>query len=226
MTINKTFHKICHKYYTTRTSEQLMKHFNINITITNCVAKTNLSKDMIIVEQLLFYPNIFRSKHIFNQIDLYLCKSKHVHFKILKNGSIHITGCKSLLDCNSKLVNLYEVLKQYKVITTENHFIYENEIVMTNCCFRLLYINNIDHDNIYLDGTIGMEYEMFTILSVRHCTPYLQITIANKKNSKRTNISIFRTGKILCSGLYTNDELIVIFKFMNYLFWFVTDHKK
>lgn len=167
-------------------------------------------------------------KSFYNQtsIIVQLGPEKYVNVKLFKNGSLQITGCRSVRQFIKALIILFEELRALKAVLdsdtcnkiVEKPFVadiaavdiakvFDVNIAMINCGFRLNF--QIDRMKLYrciLDDKIECTYE-----PIVHACVNLKYAYSEKKS---VSIFVFESGSILITGATQKDHINKSYKFI------------
>jgi TATA-box binding protein (TBP) (component of TFIID and TFIIIB) len=155
-----------------------------------------------------------KSKSFFNQLTIIMRvnENEYMNVKLFKNGSIQITGCKKLSNCNIILNKLINRLNEIVCIKnnnemTEIEFIQDkNSIVISD--FKINMINSnfsvnysINRENLYkllVDTNIQRRFEPGI-----HACVNIKYNIVNgglNNQDHKVSIFVFQTGNIIITG--------------------------
>jgi len=168
-----------------------------------------------------------KQKFFYNQITI-LIKPEHntdINIKLFNNGSIQMTGCKSIIDVLDVLKTLCIELKKIRgSINNETH---ELEIKPFVSNYKNLDIDQIKNFNISMINSnfdIGFEinrkllfeqllFEQFEVIfePLVHAGVNLKY---NYKNEKKVTILIFASGSIVITGANTCDQIKEAYEFI------------
>jgi TATA-box binding protein (TBP) (component of TFIID and TFIIIB) len=169
-----------------------------------------------------------KTKSFFNQVTIEVrTKTKIINVKLFINGSIQLTGCKSINDMYEALNILFQEFRNEKAVIENNKIIerpyvdnlenldinklYDCQIALINSDIKLHF--NIDREKLYnimLEDKISCEYDplIYAGVKVRY----------NYNNDKIISIFIFESGSVIITGSTTSDQLTKAHSFiMKYL---------
>lgn len=154
-----------------------------------------------------------------------LGNASKINMKIFKNGSIQMSGCKSIQSINTVLNKLIIKLKEVKgkmengVIDKITFIEDENKIIPSN--FKIDMINSnykvnmqFDRDKLYnllLKKKIKSAYE----LCIRACVIIKYIPEVDNDESKVVSIFVFQKGNIIITGARSRSHVIAAYEFIN-----------
>jgi len=157
------------------------------------------------------------NKKIFNnQITIKVtCPNNTVSIKLFKNGSIQITGCKSINMCTNILQELFdELLNNYNdiILVSKKENLTVDKIVnfkirMINCNFNVNF--NIDRKKLhnYLENNdINSSFE-----PLAHSAVNIKY---NYKNENKISILVFKRGAIIITGALKKEHIIAAYEFI------------
>jgi len=169
-------------------------------------------------------------KNFYNQVSIVVFsdEGKKINIKLFSNGSIHMTGCKDIVNSISALKNLFIQLKKIKAIydpinnkIVEKSFvensenldvskIYNFKIVMINSNFNIGF--NIDRDKLY---------DLITIKNIAECSydPIIHacVNIKYDCDNKTVSIFVFESGSIIITGANNGKHILDAYNFINKL---------
>ena len=165
-------------------------------------------------------------KNFYNQntIIMRIDDDNFINIKLFKNGSLQMSGCKSLVDVNISLYRLITRLSEKITINTEDE---ENEISFVedidnfrllkfkidfiNCNFAVNYL--INKSELY---KLLIEQKISCMLSPNHACVNIKYKISS---SVKISIFVFQTGNIIITGAkiaeHIKDAYVFIVKFLN-----------
>jgi len=157
-----------------------------------------------------FGGNEWRRKYttFYNQVTLtYQDQYTNKNVKIFPNGSIHVTGCASPIDCNKILAQLKLMFKLILKLDVKHS---EPRIVMINTNFSLnqridlyKFINKIDNDPRFEWDYNPAQYSA------------CKIKFVPMPGMKRISSNIFSSGEIIITGAQTLKEIAYAYKLIN-----------
>lgn len=165
-----------------------------------------------------------KKNHFYNQVTLKINTNndKIINVKLFINGSIQMTGCKSIDGIIEVLTKLINILKDNKDILEENKkdFKYVSNI-------SKLYIDNIDEFKVaminsnFSIGFIIDRYKLFISLVKDNIdTTYdpiihAGVIIRYNINGKIISIFVFESGSIVITGARTCKQINIAYNFIN-----------
>ena len=175
-------------------------------------------------EKTLRKKNISK-KIFFNQLttEVRPSEGKKINIKLFKNGSMQMTGCKSISDINSALNRLVARLVQVKAIVedgkiVEKKFI-ENEeninitdfkIDMINCNYDIMFeINREVLYNMLVELKVECRYE-----PCKHACVNIKFK-QHPDDEKKVSIFVFQSGKIIITGAKNDGHIISAYKYID-----------
>lgn len=162
-----------------------------------------------------------KTKSFFNQLTVIMRvnETEYMNVKLFKNGSIQITGCKKLSNCNIILNKLIERLNE--IVCIKNNDIMEeiefiqnkNSIVVSN--FKINMINSnfsvnysINRENLYkllVDNKTQGRFEPGI-----HACVNIKYNISNgglNSQDHKVSIFVFQTGNIIITGAKNANQI-------------------
>ena len=154
-----------------------------------------------------------------------LDKSKKINMKLFKNGSIQMSGCKSIDNINVGLNKLVNKLKEIKGVM-ENNKIIEKPFVeeidtLTVTNFKIDMINSnyqvkmqVDRQKLYQllqKKKIKSSYEP----CIRACVIIKFIPEIENDGQKEVSIFIFQKGNIIITGARAKSHIIASYTYIN-----------
>jgi TATA-box binding protein (TBP) (component of TFIID and TFIIIB) len=149
-----------------------------------------------------------------------------INMKLFKNGSIQMSGCKSISNINIALNKLITKLKEIKAIIEDNKIIeklfVEDNSELTILNFKIDMINTnykinmlIDRTKLYkllLQKKIKATYEpcIRACVIIKYVPPY-----TNNYDYKEVSIFIFQKGNIIITGAKSQDHIIFTYNYIN-----------
>lgn len=138
-----------------------------------------------------------------------------IDIKIFRNGSVHATGCKSMMDFYCVGTKLIEILKNPKnenkpfVLDTEKIKLSSIKIQMINTNYHINYsiniyllVNLLENNHKYAtENYIEWKWKP----AVGHCCINTKFT---NNDGNKTSIFIFQSGAIIITGCQTIDHVI------------------
>ena len=169
------------------------------------------------------------NKNFFNQLTVEirpnpLNQISKINIKLFKNGSIQMSGCKSVTDCNIVLNKLIlQLSKEYGVIEdnqiVDKLFVSDRDKIMVNN-FKITMINsnfNINYlvnreslYNILLSKKITCRYEP----CIHAC---VNIKFTTSEAIKPVSIFVFQSGNLIITGAKTIKQILECYKYITEL---------
>jgi len=147
-----------------------------------------------------------------------------INMKLFKNGSIQMSGCKSINDINIVLNKLIIRLKEIKAIREDNKIIEKNFISnfdINVIDFKIDMINTnykvniqIDREKLYnllLQKKIKASYEP----CIRACIIIKYIPPIENIDNKEVSIFIFQKGNIIITGARCKNHILSSYNYIN-----------
>jgi TATA-box binding protein (TBP) (component of TFIID and TFIIIB) len=148
-----------------------------------------------------------------------------INLKLFKNGSIQMSGCKSLEYVNIVLNKLLVKIKQIKakiednkiheIKFVENHTdlaITSYKIDMINSNYKVnMQIDRIKFYNLLLKKKIKCSFEP----CIRACVIIKYTPIENNDEEKEISVFVFQKGNIIITGARTKNHIISACKYIN-----------
>ena len=202
------------------------EELNISTVSLTCNIDTeintiNIVKFMTRAEDI----HITQGKHFYNQVTL-IChniKNKNLNIKLFKNGSIQITGCKSVEHFTTTLSVVFGLLTEKKILFINNKIVtktFVNDISKLNMTsinkFKITMINSNMATNVKIDRsllydiikkikTVHVEYD-----SCRHAAVRIYLNTGERDIA----IFVFESGAIIITGAKNKHDLNESFKFI------------
>jgi TATA-box binding protein (TBP) (component of TFIID and TFIIIB) len=173
--------------------------------------------------------------HFYNQITVVVrvsqgqCKdlneSPKINMKLFRNGSVQMSGCKSIKNINIALNKLITKLKEVKAKIEdgkicEKEFIDDSENITVKD-FKIDMINSnyqvnmqIDRDKLYnllLKKKIKSSYEP----CIRACVIIKYVPIKENVEQKEVSVFVFQKGNIIITGARSKSHIISAYNYMN-----------
>jgi TATA-box binding protein (TBP) (component of TFIID and TFIIIB) len=173
--------------------------------------------------------------HFFNQITVVVRvfqgpvtnweEEPKINLKLFKNGSIQMSGCKSLEYVNIVLNKLLVKIKQIKakieenkiheIKFVENHLdlaITSYKIDMINSNYKVnMQIDRIKFYNLLLKKKIKCSFEP----CIRACVIIKYTPTENNDEEKEISVFVFQKGNIIITGARTKNHIISACKYIN-----------
>lgn len=172
------------------------------------------------------------SKNFFNQLTLEVrpCEEKKINIKLFKNGSVQMTGCKSIEDINSALERLIKKISIVKAKIEENKIIEKKfvedakgisitdfKIDMINSNFQLSYMVNREAlYKILVEKQIECRYEpcIHACVNIKYKP--------DEDKEKKVSIFVFQSGNIIITGAKNHVHILRAYKYINTI---LAEHK-
>lgn len=161
----------------------------------------------------------------FNQLttEVRPSEGKKINIKLFQNGSMQMTGCKSIGDINSALNRLVARLIQVKAIVedskiVEKKFIEDEtaikitdfKIDMINCNYDIEFkINREVLYNMLIEMEVECRYE-----PCKHACVNIKFK-ENPDDEKKVSIFVFQSGKIIITGAKNDGHIISAYKYID-----------
>jgi len=166
------------------------------------------------------------NKVFFNQLTMLIYSNyskKNINLKLFKNGSIQMSGCKSIEDCidvinklKEKLSKIYARIENNKIV--EKPFIEENKellisdfkIILINSNFKIPY--SIKREELYrilLEDKINCRYEPCI-----HACVNIKYNDNEDVNMKPVSIFVFQSGNIIITGAKETDRILNAYNYI------------
>lgn len=181
--------------------------------------------------------------HFYNQITVVVrvgqgqCKDLNeapkINMKLFRNGSVQMSGCKSIKNINIALNKLISKLKEVKAKIEdgkicEKEFIEESDKITVKD-FKIDMINSnyqvamqIDRDKLYnllLKKKIKASYEP----CIRACVIIKYVPAKENVEQKEVSIFVFQKGNIIITGARSKSHIISAYNYMNEILLTHTD---
>ncbi len=181
--------------------------------------------------------------HFYNQITVVVrvgqgqCKDLNeapkINMKLFRNGSVQMSGCKSIKNINIALNKLITKLKEVKAKIEdgkicEKEFIDDSESITVKD-FKIDMINSnyqvnmqIDRDKLYnllLKKKIKSSYEP----CIRACVIIKYVPIKENVEQKEVSVFVFQKGNIIITGARSKSHIISAYNYMNEILLTHTD---
>lgn len=154
---------------------------------------------------------------------------KKINFKLFKNGSIQMSGCKKIKEVNIAINKLVNKLKEKKVKIIDNDgkkevfeiSFLENPELVNVSNFKIDMINSnyqvnlqIDRSKLYnllLKKKIPSCYEK----CIRACVIVKYTPVVENPEGKEISIFVFQKGNIIITGAKSKKHIIGAYKYLN-----------
>lgn len=178
----------------------------------------------ILVEKKKKTKKVKKKKSFFNQATLEIKPSNNnaINVKLFKNGSVQMTGCKSIKNAYEILTILINQLKIEKAtltdgVITEKKYVYDHKILKVSD-FKIVMINS----NFKVDYKIDREV-LYNILKKDGITctyePCIHACVNIKFNyfddNKIISIFVFQSGAIIITGANNTKHIISAYEYIN-----------
>ena len=161
-----------------------------------------------------FYNQITIIIRIFEGPYVNLDKEPRINMKLFKNGSIQMSGCKSVNNINIALNKIINKLKDSQY--TEFPFL-ENIETLNVSHFKMDMINSNYRINMQIDRT--KLYELLTKKKIRstyeQCIKACVIIKIPNINNKDISIFIFQKGNIIINSAKSKEQIINSYNYIN-----------
>jgi TATA-box binding protein (TBP) (component of TFIID and TFIIIB) len=187
--------------------------------------KKNILKKASKIEKNCFYNQITIVIRIDSGITDNLDKSQKINMKLFKNGSIQMSGCKSINNINIGLNRLVNKLKEIKSII-ENNKIIEKPFVEE---IDTLTVTNFKIDMINSNYQVKMQVDrlkLYKLLQkkkikssyepcIRACVIIKFVPEIENEAQKEVSIFIFQKGNIIITGARAKSHIIASYTYIN-----------
>lgn len=148
-----------------------------------------------------------------------------INMKLFRNGSVQMSGCKSIKNINIALNKLINKLKEVKAkiedgIIVEKTFIEEPDIITVKD-FKIDMINSnyqvsmqIDRDKLYnllIKKKIKSSYEP----CIRACVIIKYIPLIENIEQKEVSVFVFQKGNIIITGARSQSHILSAYTYIN-----------
>lgn len=148
-----------------------------------------------------------------------------INMKLFRNGSVQMSGCKSIKNINIALNKLINKLKEVKAkiedgIIVEKTFIEEPDIITVKD-FKIDMINSnyqvsmqIDRDKLYnllIKKKIKSSYEP----CIRACVIIKYIPLVENIEQKEVSVFVFQKGNIIITGARSQSHILSAYTYIN-----------
>ena len=172
-----------------------------------------------------FYNSITLIIRVTSGHTMDLDKEPNINVKIFKNGSLQMSGCKTIYDVSTALNKLITKLSQVKGIKEDNvikqitFFETSNNITINNFKIDMIYCNyrisiQIDREKLYgllKKKKIKCIYEP----CIRACVSVKYVPENNNIGNKEVSIFIFKKGNIIITGARSKKQILESYNFIN-----------
>ena len=172
-----------------------------------------------------FYNSITLIIRVTSGHTMDLDKEPNINVKIFKNGSLQMSGCKTIHDVSTALNKLITRLLQVKGIKEDNiikqitFFETLNNITINNFKIDMIYCNyrisiQIDREKLYgllKKKKIKCIYEP----CIRACVSVKYVPENNNIGNKEVSIFIFKKGNIIITGARSKKQILESYNFIN-----------
>ncbi len=148
-----------------------------------------------------------KENRFFNQITVeYRDKYSKKSIKIFPNGSVHVTGCPTTIDCARVMSQVALFIKTYmdKTVTPTNL-----NIRMINANFSMNSILNLNKVTTIFENkrcTVSFKPEIYSAVRIKFVPP--------EPGMKKITASVFSSGCVLITGAQNLREIIASYKFL------------
>lgn len=183
-----------------------------------------------------------KKKNFYNQITLRIVTDeKIINVKLFTNGSIQMTGCKTIISTQQALERLFIKLHEKKKIIDENgieqtitfisepqnvkiNMIYDVKISMINSNFKIGY--KIKREKLY--EILVQENKKCTYDPIIHaCVNIKHRFDESKQDDKEISIFVFESGSIIITGARNCTHINSAYNYINtFLIKYLVDIKK
>jgi TATA-box binding protein (TBP) (component of TFIID and TFIIIB) len=180
--------------------------------------------------------NTNNKNHFYNQITI-IIRINHgnyskindepkINLKLFSNGSVQMSGCKSLKDINIVLNKLVYKLKEIKAKKEDNGLIVEKPFIenindldiidfkidMINSNYQVaMQINRYKLINLLIKKKIKSSFQP----NIRACVIIKYVPSEDNINDREVSIFIFEKGNIIITGAKTKKHIIMAYNFIN-----------
>jgi len=202
------------------TSVNLKNRFYNQITVIVRVSEGNCKS---LKSEILNEP--YQSKHDKLSLKSEILNEPKINMKLFQNGSIQMSGCKSIRNINIALNKLINRLSEIKG-KIENNKIVEKKFVensdnITIKNFKVNMINSNYKININID-----RYKLYTLLNmkkikctfepcIRACVIVKYVPPENNIDLKTISIFIFQKGNIIITGSRSKSHIMSAYEYIN-----------
>jgi TATA-box binding protein (TBP) (component of TFIID and TFIIIB) len=173
--------------------------------------------------------------HFYNQITVVIRigqgpiddwdKVQKINLKLFRNGSIQMSGCKSLKNINIVLNKLLFTLSKVKAKIEDNKIVEKNYVEDVNSLgiykFKIDMINSNYKVNMQIDRA-----KLFSLLlkkkikssfepCIRACVIIKQTPEVDNIDEKEISIFVFQKGNIIITGARSKSHILSAYKYMN-----------
>lgn len=150
---------------------------------------------------------------------------RKINLKLFKNGSIQMSGCKTLKSINIVLNKLLIKLKEVKARVEDNKIVEKKFVDKT----ELLGINSFKIDMINSNYKVNMQIDrskLFSLLlkkkikasfepCIRACVIIKQTPEVDNDEQKEISIFVFQKGNIIITGARRKNHILSAYKYIN-----------
>lgn len=166
-------------------------------------------------------------KNFYNQATLVVNAKdeRNINVKLFKNGSIQMTGCKSINDFNNTINILCDELKKKRVIYKSTNKITRIPFVSNPENADLDKIHDFKIKLINSNYYVGFLINLIALQNIMHSKnimssyePCIHACVNIKYNYDKNNIIsifVFEKGSIIITGAKTQEHIIEAYKFIN-----------
>jgi TATA-box binding protein (TBP) (component of TFIID and TFIIIB) len=173
--------------------------------------------------------------HFYNQITVVIRigqgpiddwdKVQKINLKLFRNGSIQMSGCKSLKNINIVLNKLLFTLSKVKAKIEDNKIVEKNYVEDVSSLgiykFKIDMINSNYKVNMQIDRA-----KLFSLLlkkkikssfepCIRACVIIKQTPEVDNSDEKEISIFVFQKGNIIITGARSKSHILSAYKYMN-----------
>jgi TATA-box binding protein (TBP) (component of TFIID and TFIIIB) len=210
---------------TVKVNKERMRTLIINKNKPKRIRKNENKQKIKDVSKNYFYNQITVVIRVSNGFTTDLNKEPKINMKLFKNGSVQMSGCKSIYNINIALNKLIFRLKEIKA-KIENNKIIEKlfiedfqtitikdfKIDMINSNYQIdMHIDRIKLYNLLLKKKIKSSYEP----CIRACVIVKYTPLENNIEGKEISIFIFQRGNIIITGARSKYHIISSYEYIN-----------
>jgi len=148
-----------------------------------------------------------------------------INLKLFKNGSVQMSGCKSVKSINIVLNKLLHKLKMVKAKIEDGKIVEKNYIESS----EKLKVNSFKIDMINSNYKVNMQIDrgkLFSLLlkkkikssfepCIRACVIIKYIPTIDNEESKEISIFVFQKGNIIITGARRKNHIMAAYKYIN-----------
>ena len=157
-----------------------------------------------------------RVRNFFNQITMviYTENGRKINLKLFCNGSVQMTGCKSVEDCHIAMNKLIDMIKSIEddeqVAELDKIGIHGFKIDMINSNFKVDYMINRRE----LHNHISNTPDVYSRFDPNNHAGLIVKYYGNNDNKKGISIFVFESGNIIITGAKNKEHIMIAYEYI------------